>query len=105
MKRRGFLKRLAGVPVVAASRRDLHALIAPEHRVPMPLHRVRPGEPAWPSAAMWDKLKQQVGGRLSPVEFPLAACESSFDSAACQAVVKNIKNPYYVGDQPGGRRR
>jgi len=101
MKRRGFLKRLAGVPVVAASWRDLHALIAPEHRAPMPLHRVRPGEPAWPSAAMWDKLKQQVGGRLSPVEFPLAACESSFDSAACQAVVKNIKNPYYVGDQPG----
>ncbi len=50
---------------------------------------------------MWEKLKQQVGGQLSPVEFPLAACQSSFDSAACQAVVRNIKNPYYVGDQPG----
>ena len=63
--------------------------------------RVRPSDPDWPSAASWQKLRQQVGGQLSPVEFSLAACQSSFESAACQAVVKNIKNPYYVGDQPG----
>jgi FAD/FMN-containing dehydrogenase len=69
--------------------------------MPPPFRRVRPSDPAWPSAASWEKLKAKVGGRLAPVQFPLAACQSSFDSDACQAVVKNIRNPYYVGDQPG----
>jgi FAD/FMN-containing dehydrogenase len=46
-------------------------------------------------------LKQQVGGQLIPVEFPLAACVGSSDSAACQQVLNNLDNPYYVGDQPG----
>jgi len=68
---------------------------------PTPFRRVRPSDRDWPSAASWEKLKLQVGGRLEPVQFPLAACQSSFESAGCQAVVKNIRNPYYVGDQPG----
>jgi FAD/FMN-containing dehydrogenase len=101
MKRRSFLKGLASVPLVAAVGRNLRGFAEIMTATPSRFRRVRPSDPAWPSAASWEGLKQQVGGQLRPVEFPLAACESSFDSAACQAVVKNIRNPYYVGDQPG----
>jgi FAD/FMN-containing dehydrogenase len=36
------------------------------------------------------------------VESPLAACESAPDGAACRLVIKNLQNPYFVGDQAGG---
>ncbi len=100
MKRRRFLKGLAALPLLSAGRgiQGFAEVFAP---AASPFRRVRPSDPDWPSAASWQKLKHQVGGQLSPVEFPLAPCQAAFDSAACQAVVKNIKNPYYVGDQPG----
>jgi FAD/FMN-containing dehydrogenase len=101
MKRRNFLKGLASVPLLAGTGQDLRAFAELVPPAPAPFQRVRPADPGWPTTAMWDNLKQQVGGRLAPVEFPLAACQASFDSAACQEVVKNIPNPYYVGDQPG----
>lgn len=49
----------------------------------------------------WEKLNQQVGGHLIKVQSPLAACESSPDSASCKDVFKELKNPYYIGDQVG----
>ena len=100
MKRRRFLKGLAALPLLSAGRgiQGFAEVFAP---AASPFRRVRPSDPDWPSAASWQKLKHQVGGQLSPVEFPLAPCQAAFDSATCQAVVKNIKNPYYVGDQPG----
>ncbi len=63
--------------------------------------RVRPSDPTWPTAESWDKLNQDVGGRLMKVSSPFAACESAADSAACQEVLKNLQNPYYIGDQLG----
>ncbi len=50
---------------------------------------------------MWDNLKQQVGGRLIPVYSPLANCQADVDSATCQELLKNIHNPYFIGDQSG----
>ncbi len=100
MKRRSFLKGLASVPLVTGMSQKARGF-AEFFPPATPFRRVRPSDPDWPSAAAWQTLKQQVGGQLSPVELPLAPCQSSFDSAACQAVVKNIQNPYYVGDQPG----
>lgn len=44
---------------------------------------------------------QQVGGQLIPVQFPLSACQSASDSPSCQDILNHLKNPYYVGDQPG----
>lgn len=41
--------------------------------LPPTLRRVRPGESGWPSAADWDSLSQQVGGRLMKLADPLAA--------------------------------
>lgn len=62
--------------------------------------RVRPGDPAWPSEASWDELRRDVGGRLVKVKSPLAACVGASD-AACALVFKELKNPYYLGDEVG----
>jgi len=64
--------------------------------------RVRPSDPAWPSAASWAKLNQDVGGRLIKVQPLLAACAEGVAGTACQEVLKALHNPYYVGDQPAG---
>src|SRR5438309_9977138 len=100
MDRRTLLKRLAILPLLPRlwsgfPTQPKSAL--PSKRPP----RVRPSDPSWPSAASWEKLKQQVGGQLMPVQFPLAACGTSLDDATCQDVLKNLQNPYYIGDQPG----
>ena len=64
--------------------------------------RVRPSDSAWPNAADWEQLKESVGGRLIKVQPLLAACTGSADSTACQSLLNELKNPYYVGDQPAG---
>lgn len=100
MDRRSLLKFLAAAPLLGHLSPELFAL---SHRAGAKslTRRVRPGDPGWPSAANWEKLKQQVGGRLIPVQSPLAACRTAFDSTTCEEVRNNLKNPYYLGDQPG----
>jgi FAD/FMN-containing dehydrogenase len=62
--------------------------------------RVRPGDPGWPSAAEWGRLKQDVGGRLLKLESPFANCTATSTTAACREALQHIKNPFYIGDQP-----
>jgi len=62
--------------------------------------RVRPGDPGWPSAASWDRLSRDVGGRLLKLESPFAGCAATPASATCSDALKHLKNPYYIGDQP-----
>jgi FAD/FMN-containing dehydrogenase len=66
------------------------------------VRRVRPSDPSWPTAASWEKLKQQVGGHLIAVSSPLAPCTDAPGSAACAARVEEMKNPYFIGEQAGG---
>ena len=66
-----------------------------------PKTRVRPGDPAWPSDATWDQLNREVEGRLIKVRSPLAACVGASSDAACAQVFKELKNPYYLGDEVG----
>ena len=40
-------------------------------------------------------------GRLIKVRSPLAACVGAPSDAACAQVVKELKNPYYLGDEVG----
>ena len=61
------------------------------------LRRVRPGGPAWPSQATWDRLKQQVGGRLLKLQSPFAP---DAPAAARAEALEQLKNPFYLGDQP-----
>jgi hypothetical protein len=66
-----------------------------------PLRRVRPGDPSWPSEASWDRLRREVRGRLIKVESPLTACQTAPEGVSCAEVFRELKNPYYIGDQPG----
>src|SRR5471032_2658053 len=65
------------------------------------LARVRPGNPGWPSETQWDELGQQVGDALVKVQSPLATCVNAPDSADCQQLFKELKNPYFLGDEVG----
>lgn len=64
--------------------------------------RVRPGDPDWPSQAEWNELKETVGGRLINVELPLGACADNPNTSACEELLRNLRNPFFVGDQPWG---
>jgi len=103
MKRRNFFKRLAAIPVLPILWK----------RLPIPAQasatlasssarRAHPSDSFWPNAESREKLRQEVGGNLVKVESPLAVCESAPDSASCQEVIKNLRNPYFIGDQAGG---
>jgi FAD/FMN-containing dehydrogenase len=64
--------------------------------------RVRPTDPAWPSAASWNRLKDEVAGNLIPVQPLFAACQAQPESDSCAQAVKYAKNPYWISDQPAG---
>ncbi len=100
MNRRTFLKRLGALPALSSlpARIDATASAA----APPAPRRVRPGDPDWPSAAKWDALKKQVGGRLIPVPSPLEPCRQAPSSAACSERIVEMANPYFIGEQPGG---
>jgi FAD/FMN-containing dehydrogenase len=63
--------------------------------------RRRPSDATWPSQAAWKQLNDAVGGNLLPVEFPLSVLKTDPSGAAAQQLLANIRNPYFVGDQPG----
>ena len=65
-----------------------------------PVSRVRPGDPAWPSAALWDRLKRDVGGRLIEIRSPFDVCRDDPVGLPCDELFGELKNPYYVGDDP-----
>jgi FAD/FMN-containing dehydrogenase len=68
----------------------------------LPRSRVRPGDAGWPSPAAWDRLRQEVGEAFVEVRSPLAACVSGASrQAGCDDLFKALKNPYYLGDEPG----
>jgi FAD/FMN-containing dehydrogenase len=92
LSRRRLLEILAGLPFVSGLAPGAWAAAQPKERV-------RPGQDAWPSDAAWDQLSREVEGRLIRVQSPLLACASS--EAACAEVFKELKNPYYLGDEVG----
>jgi FAD/FMN-containing dehydrogenase len=98
MHRRNLLKGVASLPVLALA----PALLAPPPAAAPPLQRVRPGNPAWPSAADWRKLDDAVGGTLLEVRALFSACQSDPGGPGCKEALANIRNPFYIGDQPAG---
>ncbi|HJS87600.1 MAG TPA: FAD-binding oxidoreductase [Acetobacteraceae bacterium] len=66
------------------------------------MRRVRPGDRDWPTPAAWDDLDRAVGGRLIRVKPLLASCEREPASDTCADVLHNLRNPYYIGEQPAG---
>ena len=94
VSRRRLLETLAGLPF-------LSSLAPGASAAPAPKTRVRPGEPGWPSDAAWDELDRKVEGCLIRVRSPLSACVGAPFDANCAQVFKELKNPYYLGDEVG----
>src|SRR5215469_4603798 len=65
------------------------------------LSRVRPADPEWPSEASWNWLSQEIRGKLVKVQSPLAECMEAPSSPSCTRIFKELKNPYYLGDEIG----
>ena len=55
----------------------------------------------WPTQAAWQRLNDAVGGSLIPIDFPLSILKTDPNGAAASRLIKDLRNPYYVGDQPG----
>ncbi len=103
MNRRNFIKTATGLPLLAGGL--VSGLTFSESKAGKARSlrsRVRPGDAAWPGAASWAKLKEDVGGNLIEVHPMFGACESAPNGADCLDALKNIANPFYIGDQPGG---
>lgn len=99
MQRRTLLKGMAAaLALQSAPVFDLAARAA----APRFLRRVRPADPGWPDAASWQKLKDAVGGNLIQVQPLFGACAEDSKGAACRDVIENIRNPFFLGDQPAG---
>jgi FAD/FMN-containing dehydrogenase len=62
-----------------------------------PFARVRPGAPGWPSDTAWAQLRTSVGGRLLKGKSVADVCRSG---TACSDLFKELKNPYFIGDDP-----
>ncbi|HKF28143.1 MAG TPA: FAD-dependent oxidoreductase [Candidatus Binataceae bacterium] len=93
MNRRAFLKAIGSAALVPMMARRLLAGTTSS--------RVRPSDAAWPSKSAWKQLDETVGGNLLAVDFPLSILKTNPDSDAAKLLLKNVKNPYYIGDQAG----
>jgi FAD binding domain/Berberine and berberine like len=63
--------------------------------------RRRPSDANWPSQSAWKRLDEAVGGHLIPVNFPLSLFKTDPVGTAAELLSENLRNPYYIGDQPG----
>lgn len=97
MNRRDALKRALLIPLLPFLLRLPGAAWA-EKTVMRFTQRVRPGDPAWPSAAEWERLNTAAGGRLSKLKSPLDVCRTNAGSAACSDFFKQLRNPYFIRD-------
>ncbi len=70
-----------------------------EAATPRVLRRVRPGDATWPPRASWDQLRADVGGNLIEVHSPFDGCKAAPESTDCARLFKELKNPYYIGDE------
>jgi hypothetical protein len=96
MNRRRLLQILAALPF-ARGLFGGSAAAAPA----APFSRVRPGDPQSPSDEAWEELGRRLEGRLIKVTSPLSACVGARSSDVWAPVAKELKNPYYLGDEAG----
>lgn len=95
INRRRILQAAAGPPFVSA--------LLPRSTVSaaaLPRSRIRPGDPGWPLEADWTQLGRDVGGNIIKVQSPLAACVGQ-TGEHCARLFGELKNPYFLGDEPG----
>src|SRR6266851_3268247 len=93
MNRRAFLKAIGSAALLPILPRRLLASTN--------FRRRRPSDAAWPSQSAWKRLDDAVGGNLIPVTFPLSVFKTDPSGTAAKLLSENLRNPYYIGDQPG----
>lgn len=93
MNRRAFLKRSGAAALLP---------ILPGHLPARTnIRRRRPSDATWPSPSAWKQFNEAVDGNLISVDFPLSLLKTNPSSAAAKQLSKNLRNPYYVGEQAG----
>jgi len=93
VNRKTFLKAIGSAAMLPVLPRPLFASTT--------LRRRRPSDADWPTPSAWKKLNDAVGGNLIRVDFPLNVLKIDPTGSAAGELKKNLKNPYYIGDQPG----
>jgi len=96
MNRRRLLQILAALPFTRGIFSGSAAAAATA-----PFSRVRPGDPQWPGDEVWEELGRRLEGRLIKVAPPLSACVGAPSPDAWTHLAKELKNPYYLGDEVG----
>jgi FAD/FMN-containing dehydrogenase len=97
MNRRQLLKMGVAFPLFAATSPTKEAFGAMISK-----GRVRPGDPAWPSFDAWEELKRAVGGTLVRPKTLWSVCADTPHTPQCAASLKDARNPFALGDNPGG---
>ncbi|HVN28475.1 MAG TPA: FAD-dependent oxidoreductase, partial [Candidatus Binataceae bacterium] len=98
MNRRTFLRALGSAALLPMLPRRLLADAVP---VTSGFRRRRPSDANWPAEADWKRLNDTVGGNLIRVDSPISVLSSDPNGDAAKALAANLKNPYYIGEQPG----
>ena len=100
MDRRTLLRLVAASPLLSTGLPETQLSAKPARALAdAAKRRVRPGDPDWPGTAEWNRLRERVGGRLLKVESPLAACTGNPDTSACSELLRNLRNPFFIGEQ------
>ncbi|MEP6713098.1 MAG: FAD-binding oxidoreductase [Ferruginibacter sp.] len=97
ISRRRFLKGALLLPTIST---NSFASTGSFFELSKKFKRVRPGDTLWPSPEKWKQLNEAINGNLVKIESPLAACKNSVANTACADFFKNLKNPYFIGDNP-----
>lgn len=95
MRRRDLLQGLAAASLLAGAPFADAAEITP-------LRRARPGDATWPTNSEWRRLNNMVGGRLLRPTSLYGTCGADAASPGCTSILPYLRNPFYIGDQPGG---
>jgi len=91
MNRRAFLNAVGSAALLR---------MLPQGSARTTFRRRRPSDASWPSPSAWKQLNDVVDGNLSPVSSPLSVLKAD-PAGAAKRVWQNLKNPYYIGDEPG----
>jgi FAD/FMN-containing dehydrogenase len=93
MKRRAFLSAIGSATLLPFSPRSLWPSKS--------FRRCHPSDATWPSQQDWKRLNDAVEGNLITVNFPLSRLKADPGSVAAKRLAKDLRNPFYIGDQPG----
>ena len=100
MNRRQLLKSIAASLVHVSILRRVPSVAALATKITN--RRFRPTDPEWPRASSWEELKKAVGGNLVEVRSMFGTCPTNAKDPACVEAMDHIRNPFYIGDHPGG---